>query len=87
MKVVAGMDAGKTHVAGSVRRFENTPAGLAALVGWLEPKSCVKRRTPLHSEEPLGWNTRPHQATKRLDAQHGYSRKRTSPRAPTRGGI
>ena len=41
MKIVAGMDVGKTHVdgsvsAGSVRRFENTPAGLAALVGWLE---------------------------------------------------
>ena len=30
-------------------------------------------------------NTQPHQETKRLDAKHGYSRKKTSPRAPTRG--
>ena len=41
MKVVAGIDVGKTHLdvsvsAGPVRRFDNTPAGIAALVGWLE---------------------------------------------------
>ena len=41
MKVVAGIDVGKTSLdgsvsAGPVRRFDHTPAGLAALVGWLE---------------------------------------------------
>ena len=41
MKVVAGIDVGKAHLdgsvaAGRVRRFENTPAGVEALVGWLE---------------------------------------------------
>ena len=41
MKVVAGIDVGKTHLdvsvsAGRVCRFDNTPAGISALVGWLE---------------------------------------------------
>lgn len=41
MKVVAGIDVGKTTLdgsvsAGRVRRFANTPSGITALVGWLE---------------------------------------------------
>ena len=41
MKVVAGIDVGKTTLdgsvsAGRVRRFANTPSGRTALVGWLE---------------------------------------------------
>ena len=41
MKVVAGIDVGKSSLdvsvsAGRVCRFDNTPAGISALVGWLE---------------------------------------------------
>ena len=46
MKVVAGIDVGKTCLdvsvsAGPVRRFDNTPAGIAALVGWLESQGVT----------------------------------------------
>ena len=41
MKVVAGIDVGKTRLdvsvsVGPVQGFDNTPTGLTALVGWLE---------------------------------------------------
>ena len=61
MKVVAGMDVGKTHMAGLVRRFENTPAGLAALVGWLEREGVtdVVCEATGGYERPLGADEAP----------------------------
>ena len=46
MKVVAGIDVGKTRLevsvsAGPVRRFDTTPAGLSALVGWLDREGAT----------------------------------------------
>ena len=46
MKVVAGIDVGKSSLdvsvsAGPVRRFDNAPAGLSALVGWLEREGAT----------------------------------------------
>ena len=58
MKVVAGMDVGKTHVAGPVRRFENTPAGLAALVGWLE-REVVCEATNAIAQRGTPWVEHP----------------------------
>lgn len=47
MKVMAGIDVGKRSLdvsvaAGRVRRFDNTPAGLTALVGWLESEGATE---------------------------------------------
>ncbi len=47
MKVIAGMDVGKTSLdvsvsAGPVRRFENTPAGFAVLGAWLTRQGATE---------------------------------------------
>ena len=47
MKVVAGMDVGKASLdvsvsAGPVRRFENTPAGVAVLGDWLTRQGATE---------------------------------------------
>ena len=71
MKVMAGIDIGKRSLdvsvsAGQVRRFDNTPAGLTALVGWLESEGATEVVC-----EPTGGYERP--LVRRVQATGGPS--------------
>ena len=71
MKVMAGIDVGKRSLdvsvaAGPARRFDNTPAGLTALVEWLERQGATEVVC-----EPTGGYERP--LVRRVQATGGPS--------------